>query len=123
MPARIGINFGFEYRLVGTPEGNAATVRIVVIPPKAGLLNPATQQRVYRETWSPSAALIGGTTLIGYLLEKDWELVPGLWRFEVWHADRKVGEQSFCLFEEGTPGKSEDSRKAQEERCHSAATA
>lgn len=123
VPARIGINFGFEYRLAGSPEGNSATVRIVVIPPKAGLLNPATQRRVYRETWNASEALIGGTTLVGYLLEKDWELVPGLWKFEIWHADRKIGEQSFCLVEDAPLDRSEDSRKAQEERCHSAATA
>ncbi len=122
VPVRIGVNFGFEYTLVGAPEGGAATVNVVVIPPKAGLLNPQTKRRVYRETWSPSVALVGATTLIGYLLEQDWELVPGLWRFEIWHGDRKVGEQSFCLIEETAPDKSDDT-KAQQEACHSAATA
>jgi Domain of unknown function (DUF3859) len=122
VPVRIGVNFGFEYTLVGAPDGGAATVTVVVVPPKAGLLNPQTQQRVYRETWSPSVALVGATTLIGYLLEQDWELVPGLWRFEIWLGDRKVGEQSFCLVEEAMPDKPDDT-KAQEEACHSAATA
>jgi uncharacterized protein DUF3859 len=123
VPVRLGINFGFEYRLLGAPEGATADVKVVVTLPKAGLLNPARQERVYRESWEPAPALIGGTSVIGYLLEQDWELVPGLWKFELWHGDHKLGEQSFCLIEEGANGPSEENRKAQEQACHSAATA
>ena len=124
VPARLGVSFGLEYRLSGAAEDGAATVQVVVIPPKAGLLNPATQRRVYRETWRPSSVLIGASTVIGYRLEHEWEIIPGLWKFEIWQGEHKLGEQSFCLVPDESPGKSEESRKAQaDEFCHSAATA
>jgi hypothetical protein len=120
VPARLGVSFGLEYRLTGEREGAAATIRVVVIPPKAGLFNPATGKRLYRETWRPSIVLVGAPTLIGYKLEHDWEVVPGLWRFEIWQGERKLAEQSFCLVPE--PDGPADSRK-DDEGCHSAATA
>ncbi len=124
VPARLGVSFGLEYRLTGGAEGSMATIQIAVVPPKAGLLNPATQRRLYRETWRPSSVVIGAPTVIGYSLERDWEVVPGLWKFEIWQGNRKLGEQTFCLVAENEPGSSDKGRKAPaEEPCHSAATA
>jgi hypothetical protein len=125
VPARLGVSFGLEYKLAGAPEGGTATIQIMVIPPKAGLLNPATQRRLYRETWRPSPVTIGAPTMIGYSLERDWEVVPGLWKFEIWQGNRKLGEQSFCLVAQSEPGRADESRKAptEESPCHSAATA
>jgi Domain of unknown function (DUF3859) len=124
VPARLGVSFGLEYRLSAVGGAGAATIQVVIIPPKAGLLNPANPRRIFRETWRPSSVPIGAPTLIGYRLEHDWEIVPGLWRFEIWHGERKLGEQSFCLVPDQNPGSSEESRKAQaDEYCHSAATA
>jgi hypothetical protein len=124
VPAKLGISFGLEYRLAGAPEGGTATIQIAVIPPKAGLLNPETKRRLYRETWRPSAVVIGAPTVIGYLLEHDWEVIPGLWKFEIWQDDRKLGEQSFCLVPENEPGTADEGRKGRtDDPCHSAATA
>jgi hypothetical protein len=121
VPARLGVSFGLEYRLTGDRDGDLATIKIVVVPPKAGLLNPATAKRVHRETWRPSTVVVGAPTLIGYKLEHDWEVVPGLWRFEIWQGARKLAEQSFCLVPE--PGSPESEKLSGEDRCHSAATA
>jgi Domain of unknown function (DUF3859) len=121
VPARLGVSFGLEYRLTGDREGDAATIQIVVVPPKAGLLNPATGRRVHRESWRPSIVLVGATAIVGYKLEHDWEVVPGLWRFEIWQAGRKLAQQSFCLVPE--PGSADSEKLSGEDRCHSAATA
>jgi hypothetical protein len=121
VPARLGVSFGLEYRLTGEREGDAATIQIVVVPPKAGLLNPATGKRVHRESWRPSIVLVGAATIVGYKLEHDWEVVPGLWRFQIWQAGRKLAEQSFCLVPE--PGSADSEKLSGEDRCHSAATA
>jgi Domain of unknown function (DUF3859) len=119
VPARRGVSFGLEYSLSGPAGGSLATIHIAVVPPKAGLLNPATQRRLYRETWRPSSVVVGSPTVVGYSLEHDWEVVPGLWKFEIWQGNRKIGEQTFCLVPER-----DDERKWQgEEPCHSAATA
>lgn len=118
--ARLGTSFGLEYRLSGTALGAATAVKIVVVLPKAGLFNPATQKRTYREEWRHSPSMVGGSSVIGYQLEMDWEVVPGIWKFEIWHDGRKLGEQSFCVIADSAP---DDPDMVKEEPCHSAATA
>jgi hypothetical protein len=122
VPARLGTSFGFEYRLSGEPQGSAAVIDIIVILPQAGLFNPATQKRYHREEWRASPNRVGAATVVGYLLEKEWERVPGIWKFEVWHAGRKLAEQSFCLVGDRTPEPGARHRE-QDDPCHSAATA
>jgi hypothetical protein len=119
VPARRGVSFGLEYSISGPAAGSSATIQIAVVPPKAGLLNPATQRRLYRETWRPSSGVVGSPSLVGYSLEHDWEVVPGLWRFEILLGGRKIGEQVFCL----VPERDDERQWQGEEPCHSAATA
>lgn len=120
--ARLGTAFGIEFRLSGAPEGAEAAVTIVVVLPKAGLFNPATQKHTFREEWRPSPRLVGGASVVGYLLEMDWEIVPGIWKFEIWSNGRRLGEQSFCVIAERPP-EPDKSGKTADEPCHSAATA
>jgi len=120
--ARLGTSFGIEFRLSGAPEGAEAPITIVVVLPKAGLYNPATQKRTFREEWRPSPRLVGGASLVGYLLEMDWEVVPGIWKFEIWSNGRRLGEQSFCVIADRTP-EPDSPEKTADEPCHSAATA
>jgi hypothetical protein len=120
--ARLGTSFGFEYRLEGAPEGAAAAVKIVVVLPKAGLFNPVTKQRTHREEWRPAPSMVGGASLAGYLMERDWEIVPGIWKFEIWHDGRKLGEQAFCVVSDGAPDP-DAGEQEKDEPCHSAATA
>ncbi len=119
---QLGANFGFEYALFGKPTGAHAAVEIVVLLPEPGLLNPATGKRTHRERWRPSPSRIGGATVVGYQFEKDWEILPGLWKFEIWHNDRKLGEQSFCVVAEPSPAPA-DAEADKKDPCHSAATA
>lgn len=120
--ARLGTSFGFEYRLSGDEPGMPVAVNVVVILPKAGLLNPATQKRYYREQWRPSQNVVGATTMVGYLFERDWEVVPGVWKFEIWHGQQKLAEQVFCVVRDQALGPGEPA-EAQGDPCHSAATA
>jgi hypothetical protein len=120
--ARLGTSFGIEFTLSGSPEGAQADVTIVVVLPKAGLLNPVTQKRSFREEWRPSPRPIGGASVVGYLMEMDWEIVPGIWTFEIWSNGRKLGEQPFCVVTDRPP-QPDSSGKTSDEPCHSAATA
>ena len=119
---RLGANFGFEYALSGTPAGAHAAIEITVLLPEPGLLNPATGKRTLRERWQPSPSLVGGATVVGYRFEKDWEILPGLWKFEIGHHGRKLGEQSFCVLAEPSPAPAEGGGD-KKDPCHSAATA
>ncbi len=120
--ARLGTSFGFEYRVSGDEPGMPVAVSVVVTLPKAGLFNPATQKRYYREQWRPSQNVVGATTMVGYLFERDWEVVPGIWKFEIWHGQQKLAEQSFCVVRDQAPGPGQPA-EAQDDPCHSAATA
>jgi hypothetical protein len=97
---RLGASFGLEYALIGKPTGASVPITIVVRLPKAGLKNPAKAERTYREQWVPAAKPIGSSHFVGYTFEHAWEVVPGLWIFEIWSDGEKLGEQSFCVLAE-----------------------
>jgi Domain of unknown function (DUF3859) len=100
---RLGVSFGIEYGLLGRPEGAAVPVTIVVMLPKEGLKNPARAERTYREQWLPEPQWIGAATIIGYTFDFPWEVVPGLWTFEIWSEGQKLAEQAFCVVTERPP--------------------
>jgi hypothetical protein len=100
---RLGISFGMEYLLVGSPAGADVPITIVVTLPKEGLHNPANPEPTYREQWRPAPKTIGGANIVGYTFEHTWEIVPGLWTFEVWWEEHKLAEQSFCVVTERPP--------------------
>lgn len=96
VPARKGVNFGFEYRLVGIPRGLTVPLRHVVIFPKGGLRYPKDGKVVARRQYYFDA-VIGNLYIRGYELEEDWELVPGTWTLQVWYLERKLAEKTFTL--------------------------
>ena len=96
IPPQRGMHFGIRYVLRGFPRGARVPIRIVQHYPKAGLHNPRTNKTtyVYRKS---SFKTIGYPSFEGYHLGSDWELVPGIWRFEIWYKGRKLAEQTFEL--------------------------
>lgn len=95
LPER-GLHFGIRYVLRGVPRGARVPIRIVQRYPKAGLRNPHTNKTTYVYQQSSFKA-IGYPSFEGYHLGSDWELVPGIWRFEIWYKGRKLAEQAFEL--------------------------
>jgi hypothetical protein len=96
IPARIGMTFGFEYVVRGTPDDAELTLQKVIRVPPQGLRDPITRSTFYRSE-DGAAVRIGRQSYAGYTLEYDWELVPGLWTFELWYQGRKLAEQVFMI--------------------------
>jgi hypothetical protein len=96
IPARICTNFGFEYVIIGAPPNTDVPIKMVTIFPSAGLHNPETGQTTYRQETVVHRS-IGRPHFRTYTLESAWELVPGVWKLELWYRDRKLAEQSFTL--------------------------
>ena len=96
VPARLCISFGFEYVIIGAPKGTEIPIKMVTNFPDAGLNNPET-----RKTTRRNETLVGRTIgtrfLRSYTFDKRWELVPGVWTFQLWHKDQKLAEQSFTV--------------------------
>ena len=96
IPAKIGIEFGVTFRLVGKPNGARVDLRYVTLIPSPGTRNPATGKITLREERSLLATLGQEATRL-YVFEERWELIPGTWTFEFWQGDRKLGAQSFTM--------------------------
>ena len=96
IPARLCITFGLEYRIAGAPSGAEVPIKMVTRFPKQGLYNPDTKQTAYRDETLVNRT-IGKAHFRSYTLENEWELVPGVWTFELWYQGRKLVEQSFSL--------------------------
>jgi hypothetical protein len=94
IPAARGIRFGFRYRVFGEPAGQVA-LRMVNHYPADGLRNPATNKVHYTgEVVQP--AIAGGISLYtGYGFDEDWEVVPGIWVFEIWYKGKLLASQKF----------------------------
>jgi hypothetical protein len=101
IPGALGIRMGFLYAVVGEPSGAMVDITVVLKFPEPGLTDPAT-----RRTHQADNATFGvGLNDLGYQeyqFEDFWEIVPGIWTFEFWHAGRKLGEQRFKVILPGS---------------------
>ncbi|MFM9847367.1 MAG: DUF3859 domain-containing protein [Hyphomicrobiaceae bacterium] len=111
VPARLCISFGFEYVIIGAPKGAEIPIKMVTKFPEAGLYDPQTR-RITRKNSTLVGRTIGTRFLRSYTFDKRWELVPGIWTFQLWHKDEKLAEQSFAVTaskETPSEGKCEES--------------
>lgn len=92
----IGMHFGIRYTIRGFPIGARVPIKIVQHYPIAGLLNPRTKKTTYTYQQT-SMKVVGYPAFEGYHLGAAWELVPGIWSFEIWHDGRLLAEQKFEL--------------------------
>jgi hypothetical protein len=121
VPARLGIEFGFRYKIIGQPAAaptpQAATtilgmqfgtqqpaaqpsagvnLKYVTHIPKPGMRNPETGNvtltNVFYQDHKPGEELYRL-----YRLTERWEIVPGVWTLEVWDGERKLLSQDFLV--------------------------
>ena len=98
VPARLGLHFGFRYRLNGSADGQTVDLRTVTLFPTAmqppGATRPITSaEQIYRRQ-------IGTVSFTGYAFDETSELVPGIWAFQMWHGRRMVSEMKFTIVED-----------------------
>jgi hypothetical protein len=92
VPGRLGLRFGFRYRIIG--NGKSVTLKRIVHVPDPGVHNPRTGKTVLVSTVMAETA-IGTMEIAGYQFGHDWEIVFGTWTIELWDGDRKLASQSF----------------------------
>jgi hypothetical protein len=94
--ARVGVEFGFQYVVIGKPAGEEVPLHIVITYPKPGIHDPAEAAPLLLSRFQ-RVKKIGETVYLGYGIEHDWEIVPGTWTFQIWHGGKKLAEQSFTV--------------------------
>lgn len=93
VPARIGKRFGFRYTIHGTPSNAPIVLKMVGEHPQ--FKDPQTGKTQTRDEYQLESWI--GQTYTSYSLDNMWELIPGKWKFEVWHKGKKLCEQSFTV--------------------------
>ena len=94
--APLGDEFGFRYRIVGSPKNAKVPVKIVTVYPGEGLRNPKVDKPTQREEHNEDRP-IGRVLYESYHFDHDWEMVPGVWAFEIWYDGKKMAEQKFTV--------------------------
>ena len=97
VPAKLGLHFGFRYRLIGLPEGQVVELRKITLFPVA-MMPPGATQPITRSIYS-FRRTIGPVTYTGYGFDEASELIPGTWSFQIWQANRMLAEQNFEIVE------------------------
>ena len=96
IPGRLGLEFGFQYIVVGSPALGDADLQFVHIYPDEGLKAPDRPEPLLQSAYQRTKK-IGETVYLGYGFENEWEIVPGMWIFQIWHDGKKLAEQSFTI--------------------------
>jgi hypothetical protein len=96
IPAQLGVRFGFRFILVGTPSGVAVPLRMVTIFPRPGL-SARTGARPQSRSEYDKPITIGATSYRDYGFDQHWEIVPGVWTFQIWHQGRMLAEEKFTV--------------------------
>ena len=94
--ARPGLRFGYTYKLFGRRAGAKVSLRFVGLFPARGLRNPQTGRTTHKDQVTAVNAM-GERYVNLYTFEHDWEIVPGVWTFQIWYQGRKLAEQSFTV--------------------------
>jgi len=97
VPLQLGIRFGVFIIVTtpGTAAGQSLALRKITRFPAPGLKNPETGKTVLSEATAVTVRLGEQQGPFGYVLDHDWELVPGTWKIEFWYGDEKLAEQAF----------------------------
>ena len=97
VPARLGVQFGARYRIVGAPDG-AARRRSA---PSGSFPRPACAIPLTGATTEVDEAeenvVIGTDRLAGYKFGQEWEVVRGPWILEFWANGRKLNSVTFTV--------------------------
>lgn len=95
VPARLGVEFGFRYKVVGPAPGAVNLKNVTVIPPP-GIRNPTTGNVTLTSVFNQDRD-VGGEYYRLYHMTDLWEVVVGVWRLELWDGDRNLASQGFVL--------------------------
>jgi len=96
VPARLGVQFGARYRIVGAPEGATASIHTKWVVPAPGMRNPLTGA-VTQVDEAEESVVIGTDRLAGYKFGQEWEVVRGPWILEFWANGRKLNSVTFTV--------------------------
>jgi hypothetical protein len=95
--AKVGTQFGIEFRIDGTPPGDGVTLHLALTFPPQGIRNPNTGDMLHAAKTAFPNMKIGALSVLGYGFDNAWEIVPGVWTEQIWYQDRMLAERTFTV--------------------------
>jgi hypothetical protein len=96
IPASKGTHFGIFYSVMGRPSGATVPLTVKILTP--GLKMPEAERVQYVEQWEATPEIGEKKHWAIYAFEHDWELVPGIWTFQLFYNNRKLAEKRFEVY-------------------------
>ena len=96
IPAQVGIQFGFRFKLTNLQEASSVDLKTIVKhPPIKNEKGVVEREYTLTTTLTVTDGYVSEVT--GYSLDRPEELVPGVWVFEHWYRGQKLVSQSFTV--------------------------
>ena len=95
IPAELGTNFGFQYVINSSPRGKPVRVTSVIKFPPQGMQQP--EGKLYKESRDTHEVIMGKKALHGYGFDEEWEIVSGVWVFELWYREARLIKKTFTV--------------------------
>lgn len=100
IPLRKGQYFAFYSRMEPFGDRRAVELRKVVRHPEM-VLPDGSRKQGYEMIERKRVRSGTVFTLTGYVFDEEYEMVEGEWRFQYWHGDRLLVEQTFETYRPG----------------------
>jgi hypothetical protein len=97
IPGRRAMRFGVRYIVAGSPRNAEIQLRLVTVFPVDGFFDATTNVKHAKNEYVVRV-LVGQPNYRDFHFRSVDEIVPGVWTFEFWHGDIKIGEQEFCVY-------------------------
>ena len=94
IPGKLGVNFGFRYKLTG-PEDNVE-LTMKVLHPKA-LVDPHSGRSYKVSEWSSLSFPGDDNTNSGWTFEQEWEIAEGKWTMQLWQGRALLAAKDFII--------------------------
>ena len=90
------VPFGVAYRLAGGLARQPVPHRFVVTFPPGGMTNPKTGKHADNASISQMCR-VGEECHAGFIFKESWEMLPGLWRIEVFVGTERVISEALTV--------------------------
>ena len=100
VPLTLGTAFGVSF-VVEAPGRSTVRLRSITRYPSPGLTNPKTGTTGLHDEVVITVP-VGKPVVDEFLFSYEWELVPGVWVWQLWDGEKKLAEKSFVVVRPGS---------------------
>ena len=98
IPMKPTLTFGFRYRVWGpSTDGIERLTKVVTFPTEVTPPGAPKPLKSYAEVFSARISMVG---YIGYGFDEPWELMRGIWTFQLFQRGRLLAEQNFTIVDD-----------------------